>query len=56
MATIIETSTTPATKVPVDPVNKLGLRPGAYATLVSRPTPENSVREIVAGAVAHQRI
>ncbi|GAB3308229.1 DUF1972 domain-containing protein [Epidermidibacterium keratini] len=41
--------------VPADRVHGLGLQPGAYATLVSRPTPENSVREIVAAWSARRR-
>lgn len=36
------------TSAPTAPVAELGLAPGEYATVVCRPIPENSVREIVA--------
>lgn len=42
------------TSAGTDPVTRLGLEPGRYATVVCRPVPENSVLEIVT-AWSHRR-
>lgn len=39
----------------VEPVEKLGLTPGQYLTVIARPEPENSVLEIVQGFNARSR-
>lgn len=39
----------PVTSAPTGPVEKLGLEPGKYLTLIARPEPENSILEVVKG-------
>jgi glycosyltransferase involved in cell wall biosynthesis len=45
----------PVPDAPVEPVQRLGLVPGEYLTLVARPIPENSILEIVQGFSARRR-
>jgi glycosyltransferase involved in cell wall biosynthesis len=40
---------------PTEPVRRLGLTPGGYATMICRPIPENSVLEIVTAWSARRR-
>lgn len=55
----LSTITYGAHPVPIPPgadsLAKLGLEPGQYLTLIARPTPENSVLEIVRGFSARSR-
>jgi glycosyltransferase involved in cell wall biosynthesis len=39
----------PVLHAPVEPVERLGLDPGGYFTLIARPIPENSILEMVRG-------
>lgn len=40
---------------PVEPVQRLGLEPSRYLTIVARPIPENSILELVQGFSARRR-
>lgn len=45
----------PMAGAPELPVRRLGLTPGQYATMICRPIPENSIREIVTAWSARRR-